>query len=273
MIEQRLQRELRERFNPDGSLLRKQQLRMLEILLYVDRVCKEHNIRYWLSSGTLLGAVRHGGFIPWDDDLDIEMLREDYDRFIKAFKDNDDFALQTHKNDKYFLLPFAKIRDKHTLIEELGNNENYKHRGIFIDVFCLEESPRFAYVAYGVWLYMLQRLQKRSSGKLVRGILYVGKKLFYGSIVVLKPLLKCMPCKRVHHAYGCGPRWRHRDMEDIMPLGSVEFEGYHFPAPCNCDAYLRRMFGDYSTLPDLERLRVHISNCTFEDPNSSNRPK
>ena len=74
MITDTLQNELRERYNPNGSTLRKQQLRMLEMLQYIDSVCKKHNIRYWLCSGTLLGAVRHGGFIPWDDDVDIEML-------------------------------------------------------------------------------------------------------------------------------------------------------------------------------------------------------
>lgn len=67
--------ELRQRYNPDGSLLRRQQMRMLHILVEVDKICQRHNIRYWLSSGTLIGAVRHGGFIPWDDDLDIEMMR------------------------------------------------------------------------------------------------------------------------------------------------------------------------------------------------------
>ena len=66
--------ELRQRYNPEGSLLRRHQLRMLEILKEIDRICQKHRIDYWLSSGTLLGAVRHGGFIPWDDDLDIEMV-------------------------------------------------------------------------------------------------------------------------------------------------------------------------------------------------------
>ena len=68
------QAALRQRFNPDGSLLRRQQMRMLELLIEVDRICKKHNIKYWLGSGTLIGAARHKGFIPWDDDLDIEML-------------------------------------------------------------------------------------------------------------------------------------------------------------------------------------------------------
>ena len=73
---------LRQRFNPDGSLLRRQQLRMLEILVEIDKICQHHQIPYWLSSGTLIGAVRHNGFIPWDDDLDIEMMRSDYLRLM-----------------------------------------------------------------------------------------------------------------------------------------------------------------------------------------------
>ena len=104
MIDAETQQELRYRFNPDGSPLRFQQLRMLDILCYIDAICKENNIKYWLSSGTLIGAVRHGGFIPWDDDLDIEMLREDYLKFEKVFRENDDFALQTYKNDKYYII-------------------------------------------------------------------------------------------------------------------------------------------------------------------------
>ena len=76
--------ELRKKYNPDGSLLRRQQLRMLDILSEVDRICKKHDIPYWLSSGTLIGAMRHNGFIPWDDDLDIEMMRKDYLRLMKV---------------------------------------------------------------------------------------------------------------------------------------------------------------------------------------------
>ena len=246
-------------------MLRKQQLRMLDILIYIDKVCKENNIRYWLSSGTLLGAVRHGGFIPWDDDLDIEMLREDYDKFLKVFKENEDYALQTQKTDKYFLLPFAKIRDKHSTISEFCNNSNYKHRGIFIDVFCLEESPRIAYIAFGSMLYFLLKLQKRKQTKFLLNIIFLCKKLFYWSINILKPILKCVPYKKLHHTYGCGPRWKHRNIGDIIPLTHIEFEKHLFPAPYNTDAYLKQMFGDYNNIPNLDKLKVHISNCTFNE--------
>ena len=74
---------LKARFNPDGSPLRRMQDRMTEMLREIDAICRRHNIRYWLCSGTLLGCIRHGGYIPWDDDLDIEVLREDYDRLME----------------------------------------------------------------------------------------------------------------------------------------------------------------------------------------------
>ena len=91
MIDKAIQEQLRERFNPDGSPLREFQMRLLDILVFIDDVCRRHGINYWLSSGTCLGAIRHGGFIPWDDDIDIEMLDTDYKRFIKV--------MQTEHND------------------------------------------------------------------------------------------------------------------------------------------------------------------------------
>ncbi|MBD5280217.1 MAG: hypothetical protein HDS35_06710 [Bacteroides sp.] len=78
MIDPKLQAELRAKYNPEGSDLRKAQLRMLSLLIFLDKVCKDNNLEYWLDSGTLIGAARHGGFIPWDDDCDIEMMEKDY---------------------------------------------------------------------------------------------------------------------------------------------------------------------------------------------------
>ena len=75
--------ELKARFNPEGSPLRLQQLRMKEMLKVLDGICRKHDIPYWIASGTLLGCMRHGGFIPWDDDLDVEMLRSDYKRLLR----------------------------------------------------------------------------------------------------------------------------------------------------------------------------------------------
>ena len=98
------------RFNPEGSVLRLHQMKMLRILEFVDRVCRKHGIRYWLSSGTLLGAARHGGFIPWDDDLDIEMLYRDYKRLMEVlpFELPSNLVLQTMHTDSNYVAPYAK---------------------------------------------------------------------------------------------------------------------------------------------------------------------
>ena len=88
---------LNEKYNPEGSQLRKAQLRMLELLVFIDEVCRKNDIPYWLDSGTLLGAMRHGGFIPWDDDADICILRSDAERLEKImmteYNDADDYLL------------------------------------------------------------------------------------------------------------------------------------------------------------------------------------
>ena len=86
MIDESIQQKLRAKYNPDGSTLRRAQLRMLDILKFIDKVCRDNGLKYWLEGGTLLGAVRHGGFIPWDDDTDIAMTREDSMKLVKILR-------------------------------------------------------------------------------------------------------------------------------------------------------------------------------------------
>ena len=138
MIDPKIQEQLRQKYNPDGSPLRQHQLKLLEMLVYFDKVCKENSIHYWLSSGTCLGAVRHGGFIPWDDDLDVEMMREDYLKLEKIFHETDDYILQTWKNDLFYTISFAKLRDKHSVVYD----SLCQYRGYFIDIFALEYTAR-----------------------------------------------------------------------------------------------------------------------------------
>ena len=113
MIDIIMSKELKYKYNPEGSILRKQQMVMLHILENVAKICDDNNIDYWLSSGTLLGAYRHGGFIPWDDDLDIMILRKDLKRFrevmIKSLPA--DMVLQDHSTDSDYYHPYLKIRD------------------------------------------------------------------------------------------------------------------------------------------------------------------
>lgn len=263
MIDYQLQQQLRERFNPDGSMLRKQQLRMLEILLYIDKICKENNIKYWLSSGTLLGAVRHGGFIPWDDDLDIEMLREDYEKFLKVFTDNDNYALQTYKSDENYFRTFAKVRDLHSEISEFELDRYYKYRGLYVDIFSIERVPKCICRLYGGVFEVIGRWRRKcGDNKFLWHILKCFQKITLWTIPIARPIFRIFT-KDLHHSYGSG-FLKERHIEDIHPLTSVQFEGYTFPAPNNIDSYLSLIYGDYKQLPDIDSFVIHTSSCIFK---------
>lgn len=253
MIDIDLQNKLRAEYNPDGSMLRRQQLRMLEILLYIDKVCKENNIPYWLSSGTLLGAVRHGGFIPWDDDVDIEMMREDYLRFEKIFKETDDYVLQTHKNDPYYVMPYAKVRDKHTVLTECYNGEEYKYKGIFVDIFPMEYTHRcMSYISYAPIWFMRKYIVGFRGNLIGRALMKVLKSCSFGFISVLRVLMKLVPGKRLCYAYGTWCFREYHSEEDLYPLSATKFENCELPIPGNSDAYLRKLYGDYMRIPEVK---------------------
>lgn len=262
MIDIELHNSLRAEFNPDGSDLRRQQMRMLDILLYIDKVCKEHNIKYWLSSGTMLGAVRHGGFIPWDDDLDIEMMREDYLKFEKIFKETDDYVLQTHKNDFCYMMPYAKVRDKHSVLEEHYGGNVYKYKGCFVDIFPMEYTHKcMNFLTYGlVWAlrkYIVPRYNITSQNTLLRLI----KSCTFGIMSIIRVLDKIVPGKEFRYTYGTWCYRENRKIDEILPLSTVEFEGYDFPAPADADAYLSRLYGEYMNIPDVKS--VHVKHVEF----------
>ena len=125
----------------DSKTLKKLHDVELEILQEIIRICKKYDIKYYLAGGTLLGAVRHKGFIPWDDDLDIGMLREDYDKFMKyGIKEIDDkYFIHCDKTDPNYWLPFIKVRkNSTTFVEELLNKKEVLHNGIFVDIFPMD---------------------------------------------------------------------------------------------------------------------------------------
>lgn len=120
------------------TIKEKQQI-ILEIMKDIDRFCRANNIPYTLSSGTLLGAVRHGGFIPWDDDADMFMLREDFDRFVKTYKsDKYHLLFNTRSKDEFFASGYAKVNDPSTYI---GESLTMTNHGIFVDIFPLDYVP------------------------------------------------------------------------------------------------------------------------------------
>lgn len=268
MISKEQNDELRKRFNPEGSLLRRQQRRMLELLNLIDGVCKKHGIPYWLSSGTLIGAARHGGFIPWDDDMDIEMLRKDYLRLLKVLPGElpDGYALQTHETDPNYIFIFGKLRDKGSHLEETNRYDRIcKYQGIYIDIFPLEHVPLpLAWVAGHLHGQIYNQLNRPSldEAKMLRRI----RRIYRLNTRLLFPLLRGMarlwPGRELRHSFGTA-YFKPRYADDIFPLTEMEFEGRPYPVPARTDALLRKIYGDYMQLPDLDSLHPHYSKLVF----------
>lgn len=261
MINSDLNAELRAKYNPDGSKLRLLQLKELEILKVVNDICRRNKIPYWLSSGTLLGAIRHGGFIPWDDDIDIEILYKDRKKFIRACKKElpQNLCIQYHGTDQEYFLNILKIRDKTEDIGEKitfdGKNSYdvlYKAKGCFVDVFCEERAfPSMLRIMSVLHIVLLKKRRVNHWNLLVCNIFYV-------ILQIVNCILRFLGVffanrKYIYHSYGSCFTSR-RDINHIKPLVDISFEGVLLSSPSNYEGYLREMFGNYMELP-AEKLR------------------
>ena len=259
----------KNKYNPPDSILRKHQLRMLDILIFVDRLCEKYNIKYWLASGTLLGAVRHSGFIPWDDDLDIEMPLEDFEKFLTVFQQQDEnpYLLQTHLTDNSYVAPYAKIRDRKSKIwETQSRDQNYVMRGIYIDVFPVEFSNSFLTKIfnrfYGFFVYRSSQKNKYDKYGFRRN--YVNL-MYFVFMQLIRPIFRLFNNRKrgiIHLSFGSGFNSK-RYVDDIHPLSKVSFEGFLFNCPNNFDNYLKTLYGDYMKIP--ENKPIHTNKIDFFD--------
>lgn len=263
MISPEFQVELREKYNSEGSALRDAQLKMLELLKFVDKICRENGLRYWLTGGTLIGAARHGGFIPWDDDVDICMPRPDALKLKEIMRDkvfDGHIVLQTNDSDsKFFQLAWFVVRDLKTVyIQDDWFHNNFKYQGLQVDIFIMDEGVSLP-------LYKLSRLMG------ILGIFYPGKNHF--GMKVFRPLIsptfkfldrivftvmRMFKGKkdRIITDYG-GIFYMDYPKEMVYPLSEIEFEGYTFKAPADVDGMLKDMYGDWATVPDEQHRETH----------------
>lgn len=260
--------ELRARFNPDGSPLRRQQLVMLEMVTELDRICRKHSIPYFLYGGTLLGAIRHNGFIPWDDDLDVGLMRKDYLRLMKVLPDElpPHIALQTNETDKNYFYFFAKLRDKRSFLDEGNYDRVFKERGIFIDIFPFDKMRLWTHLigeplqGHTFKIFRTGKDDEKSMRK-IRAITWMNRHLTF-------PLLRFISWvtrgKTLTYDYGI-PFHLVYDVNDIFPLTTHEFEGVKLSVPGNSHHLLQSQFGDYQHLPDLDHLVSHVQKLEFYD--------
>lgn len=253
-------KSLKQRYNPEGSALRRDQLALLEMLKSLAEICREHNIRWWLSSGTLLGAARHNGFIPWDDDMDIAMLRSDYRRLERILRksDNEEFVLHSMRSDVEYTNCFGKFRKREGEVKGKSRRYNYyKWRGIGLDIFTIERTNFFAAKCASTIYGNLQHLTSYITiGWLRRWLIRLIEALCLGIIFPLLRLIGLINPRGEYH-YSLGTGWaRHTFfMEDTLPLTTATFEGEQMPVPKDMDAYLTRVYGDWRKLPSEEAIR------------------
>lgn len=236
-----------------------------EILDEVVKFCEENNIRYFLAYGTMLGAIRHKGYIPWDDDIDIHMPRPDYEKFIELYnkKSDSDYQIVTHELDRRYEVPFAKIFRKGTIVNEFFYKQSVF--GVYVDIFPLDgikskwqayicgQCIRFMYIKTMIFCNR-QTLARKARLFITKMIL-----LPFSSHFILKTMRRIATRHNYEESKQVCSFGSRTAMKEILPREvfdnyiTVSFEGSEYRAPEGYDKYLKQKYGNYMQLPPKEK--------------------
>ena len=250
----------------------------LEMLKYLHKICTDNDLTYYLYGGTLLGAVRHQGFIPWDDDLDIIVPRKDYERLIRILKEKEEYKLLSYEYVEDYYYPFAKLVDPSTKLVEFGMRE-CSEMGVWVDIFPLDVTSKTPFLRtlhirlvrklVGMNRYKAAEPEsiKRYLDTPIKRIRYSFTEHFNSHKII----------KWIHRISGI---YRNRDtgvatdaiwgsrpdlIYDANWFGepaSLPFEGTAFYVPSDYKALLIKIFGDYMKLPpESKRYSEHLYSC------------
>lgn len=257
--------ELRQKYSPDGSPLRKLQLEMLDELFVLDKICKDNRLTYYLSSGTALGAVRHHAFIPWDDDLDIALPEKDYKRLLALLRDMDFdlYILQDRHSDFNYINGFPKFRRKEGSL--LGafpqRGKLYQYKGSGVDIFCVAPNSFIrAFVCAKLRVALLHYLYKIKNAKLRETLTHIQWAVYQCLVPLTWPLNAFRKKGELHYGLGQGFAKHYMWEQEIFPLGETSFESFTMPIPRNADAYLTHIYGDWRQLPAEEQIATAVHN-------------
>ena len=244
-----------------------------ELIDEVDRICRKNNISYFLEGGTALGAVRHGGFIPWDDDVDLGMLRADYDKFIEVCKNDlgDKFVLQSIENEPLYTNFHIKIRKLNTIYPQ-SYNKNYKYKGIQLDIFPFDNLPdnklmaKFFNTRVRLYRNLCRDASKPYSKKPIKAMVQKLIKLYSGEKYRQKFEKLCKKYNdrptRYVTSFISHYFWK-RDLyfkrDDILPVIDGPFDDRVYMQMNHPEGLLIEKFGkDYMQLPPEDKRRTHI---------------
>lgn len=258
----------------------------VDILNKVADFCEENAIRYWIDCGTLLGAIRHKGYIPWDDDIDMGMLREDYEKFAALFNlQNERYQFLCYENNRDFHLPFAKVLDTSTVLYE--PDERGAKISVNIDIFVYDNAPdddtemkrMFDIRDKLLKIHQIKQEHINLKKNPCKGIVKVCRKALYTI---------AHPAPNGHYIAAIIENSKKYATEDTARVGDfsgftnmvcnkrvfekfvdVPFEGRSYKAPVGYDEWLRSFYGDYMQLPpEEEQVSHHSFKAFFEDEES-----
>lgn len=265
----------------DDAMLRNVQLIQLEIAKEVKRICEQNNISYFMDGGTLLGAVRHKGFIPWDDDLDFGFTRDNYEKFIATAKKNlsSEFFLQTWDSDREYGYAFAKIRKKGTIYQERIAQDSDANCGIFIDLFPYDNLPndknkRRKLITKLTFLKMLLKTKVNYKPWMENETINWKRWMNY---LPVRFVSQFVSKDRIQKHYMKIVKVANTEKSELIYLQvaeklgvwamkkeyfskyiSLKFEDTFFPAPVGYKEFLTDGYGDYMTPPPIEkRKNIH----------------
>lgn len=228
------------------GFLREYQLALFTVLKEFDRICTSHNIRYWLSGGTLLGAQRHKGFIPWDDDIDVDMIREDYEKFPSIFNactKNSDLYCELWRDENANATCILKIR--HRKIKQFSI-DIFPHDFYYTNARGKDKIRLNKKIKRIRKMLSLSPFRIKDTSELVKKIRHLTLDVINEKIEVDERLYPS-----IHWGVDFPHRWENwiYDYTQIFPLKKIEFEGYMFNCPADTNFMLTNIYGNYMKFP------------------------
>ena len=254
----------------DESTLNKLHKVHQEILDEFDRICKKNNLTYFLLGGTYIGALRHSGFIPWDDDVDVGMPRTDYEKFIELSKEIDSkYYLDCFETNPNYFFPFAKLKKNNTIFDEEVTHHLDNHKGIYIDIFPLDNvneknsSLRMhAVIAKAITDTMLCKNKVKKIKDALHPVISFCFLMFPKKYLMKKQKKIVMYCKDDNSKYMCDIAFGYGVWKElierchVIPTREILFSGKKYSC-MHDDTFLKNIYGDYMEIPPIEKRKSH----------------